>query len=299
MQKGDRKREHSSTDTSMSEAESPVIIKQDKKKIKKNPNVEEGTMTEEEKMTLQKVLEDMSKKMETLATKDDINTLKEDMERAVAGMNKKIEVLEGRCYDLEKERDELKEEMKTMKKRHDSLTEEVVKLKSEDRVRERENNALEQYTRNWSLQVFRVPEEQGEDCRAKVLDIFNNKLKVKTEAADIEVAHRTGARREPGAATTRPIIVRFHSREKRELVLRERRRLKGTSVSICEDVTSKNLGLMKEAEKHSATLSVWSSKGQIIAKLKNNTTVRVNIHTNLDEVFRAAMGGGGRLSARH
>ena len=155
-------------------------------------------MTEEEKMTLQKVLEDMSKKMETLATKDDINTLKEDMERAVAGMNKKIEVLEGRCYDLEKERDELKEEMITMKKRHDSLTEEVVKLKSEDRARERENNALEQYTRNWSLRVFRVPEEQGEDCRAKVLDIFNNKLKVKTEAADIEVAHRTGARRSQG-----------------------------------------------------------------------------------------------------
>ena len=53
MQEGDRKREHPSTQTSMSEAESPVIIKQDKNKIKKN---QEAYLEEIKKVITENIL---------------------------------------------------------------------------------------------------------------------------------------------------------------------------------------------------------------------------------------------------
>ena len=36
-------------------------------------------------------------------------------------------------------------------------------------------------------------------------------------------------------------------------------------------------------------MSVWSSNGNILAKVKNSHIVRVNIHTDLDEAFKHAI----------
>ena len=47
--------------------------------------------------------------------------------------------------------------------------------------------------------------------------------------------------------------------------------------------------MLKKANEHSATMSVWSSNGKMFAKVKNGRIVRVNIHTDLDEAFRSAM----------
>ena len=47
--------------------------------------------------------------------------------------------------------------------------------------------------------------------------------------------------------------------------------------------------MLKKANEHSATMSVWSSNGKILAKVKNGRIVGVNIHIGLDEAFRRAM----------
>ena len=43
--------------------------------------------------------------------------------------------------------------------------------------------------------------------------------------------------------------------------------------------------VFRKASEHSATMSVWSSNGKILAKVKNGRIVRVDIHTDLDEAF--------------
>ena len=58
-----------------------------------------------------------------------------------------------------------------------------------------------------------------------------------------------------------------------------------------EDLTYANYQVFRKASEHSATMSVWSSNGKILAKVKNGRIVRVNIHTDLDEAFRRAMSG--------
>ena len=102
----------------------------------------------------------------------------------------------------------------------------------------------------------------------------------------IEVAHRVGQRSSTGS---RPIIVRFFDRKKRDEVLRNRRNLKRKVFVVGEDLTYANYQVSKKAMEHSATLAVWSSNGRILAKVKNGRIVRLNIHTDLDEVFKRAM----------
>ena len=85
---------------------------------------------------------------------------------------------------------------------------------------------------------------------------------------------------------SRPIIVRFFDREKRDEVLSNRRNLKRKVFVVGEDLTYANYQVSKKAMEHSATLAVWSSNGRILARVKNGRIVRLNIHTDLDEVFK-------------
>ena len=124
--------------------------------------------------------------------------------------------------------------------------------------------------------------------RLQVCAIFSEKVGIPFTASDIEVAHRTGQR---SSTRARPILVRFFDRKKRDSVIISRRNLKNKGYVIEEDLTYANYQVFRKASEHSATMSVWSSNGQILAKVKNGRIVRVNIHTDLDEAFRRAMSG--------
>ena len=137
--------------------------------------------------------------------------------------------------------------------------------------------------------MYKVSEDKAEsadDCISKVCSIFSDKVGVPVNAADIEVAHRVGQRSSTGS---RPIIVNFFDRKKRDEVLSNRRNLKRKVFVVAEDLTYANYQVSKKAMEHSANLAVWSSNGRILAKVKNGRIVRLNIHTDLDEAFKRAM----------
>ena len=79
---------------------------------------------------------------------------------------------------------------------------------------------------------------------------------------------------------SRPIIVRFFDREKRDEVLSNRRNLKRKVFAVGEDLTYANYQVSMKATGHSATLALWSSNGRILAKVKNGRIVRLNILTD-------------------
>ncbi|KAL8575854.1 hypothetical protein ACOMHN_014859 [Nucella lapillus] len=128
------------------------------------------------------------------------------------------------------------------------------------------------------------------DCIKKVCRVFSDMVGVPITEHDIEVAHRTGRRTPDPQGQTRKcrlVIVRFNSRKKDD-VLANRRRLKGNrqKISIREDLTFPNYKLLTEAKQHSATLDAWSTNGKIIAKLKNGTTVKMEITDDVDDRLR-------------
>ena len=185
--------------------------------------------------------------------------------------------------------EKLESEVKTLKKVNETATGMIKQQDRRIKQNERELNDLQQYSRRWNLRVFKVPEKEKEtavDCTAKVCTIFSDKVGIPITASDIEVAHRTGQR---SSTRARPILVRFFDRKKRDSVITSRRNLKNKGIVIGEDLTYANYQVFRKASEHSATMSVWSSNGKILDKVKNGRIVRVNIHTDLDEAFRRAM----------
>ncbi|KAL8560870.1 hypothetical protein ACOMHN_063260 [Nucella lapillus] len=95
----------------------------------------------------------------------------------------------------------------------------------------------------------------------------------------------------PSSEKPRPIIVGFFNRKKRDDVLASRRNLKGKGIVVGEDLTHTSYKVFRDAKQHSACLNVLSSNGKVFAKLKNGQTLRLDIHTNVQQAFRGVMAG--------
>ena len=283
------KRNHSSTSD---ESDVSISTENDSKKQEKKRM---NTLVEDSDMAVQIALDNISKRLDTSATKVDVEQMRDEVKCLTKTFMEKLEKLEGRLFETEVKAEKLESEVKSPKKVNETATDMIKQQDRRIRQNERELNDLQQYSRRWNLRVFKVPEkeETAADCTAKVCAIFSDKVGIPITASDIEVAHRTGQR---SSTRARPILVRFFDRKKRDSVIISWRNLKNKGIVIGEDLTYANYQVFRKASEHSATMSVWSSNGKILAKVKNGRNVRVNIHTDLDEAFRHAMLGN-KMSA--
>lgn len=243
---------------------------------------------------LQLVLKDLTAKMDLLATKEDVTTFKQQVIQQVKDLTvevvKRIDVVEGQVLEIENKANKVEKDVKVLQGKTSRHQSSISELERRIQTLEREQNDIQQYSRRWNLRVYRVPEAKGEtmkDCTKKVCDIFTDLVGVQVKSENIEVAHRSG---KPGPKP-RPILVRFFDRKDRDEVLRNRRKLKNKGYVIDEDLTFANYQLSKKAAAHTATMSVWSSNGKILARLKNGQVVKLDIHCNVDEVLTRTMRG--------
>nr|KAG5693159.1 hypothetical protein BaRGS_035357 [Batillaria attramentaria] len=224
--------------------------------------------------------------MELLATKTDLETFS-------SAFTERIAQLEGRVFQLEAEKDKLSADMVQVKKKNTTLRQQLESIKS---TNEKKHNEAEQYSRRWNLRVFGIKETREENCVAKCLEVFNEKVKVETKEEDIQVAHRAGGNQQTQRGERegerqrreRPpaIIVQFASRRVRDSILQRRRVLAKSGIVISEDLTYKNFKLLQAAQVHSATSTAWASNGKVIAQLKNGKKLRVDIDTDLNSFFQ-------------
>ena len=257
----------SSTSTDCSPAITPSVPehshkkkeKPEKKKQKKgktdfrSPNPEDENMADK---ALQDSLCGINKKLDkldNLPTREDYNLFKNEINKLIESLNTKIDKLEGRVYEVEKENDGLQNALAAAKEKNELLNGELKKQKTSLQNSEKALNDLEQYGRRWSVRVFGVQEPNGpseretiQECTEKAVNVFRDMIGIKQIGADdIEMCHRTGSFENARAnKKSRPIIVRFFSRQKRELVLKDRKNLKGKRVSVGEDLTIKNVKLL-------------------------------------------------------
>jgi hypothetical protein len=117
-------------------------------------------------------------------------------------------------------------------------------------------NDSEQYSRRNNIRIKGLSVQPHRDYRQVVVDFCRNKLQMPDfHNGDIEAAHKVSGRpcssfdeattigmSSTAAPKTKPIIlVRFRRREIRDSVIRQRRKLKGTGLSIVEDLTTLNV----------------------------------------------------------
>lgn len=100
---------------------------------------------------------------------------------------------------------------------------------------------LEQYQRRNNLRVFGVVEKKCENTDTLLIDIFKSKLNVDVSLSDIDQSDRVGAIQVPGPdgkIKYRTIIVNFVSYRMHCLVFDNKKKLKGSSISVGENLTS-------------------------------------------------------------
>ena len=158
-----------------------------------------------------------------------------------------------------------------------------------------------------------------------MIRVAKDKLGIDLRVEDIDRSHRTGpvgngninsehgsqpALRVPTSTTTssstspswssvaaasqhtrtsrhRPIIIKFASYRVRQSVLRARRRLKASGITLAEDLTKENYDILRKARSSPRATSTWSQDGRIFVALPttNGKTLK-KVIKSLDEATK-------------
>jgi hypothetical protein len=156
------------------------------------------------------------------------------------------------------------------------------------------NNKLEQYSRRSHLRIHGLKLKSGENCKQAVCKFISNRLSdehhrpLRIQHYDLDAAHplplrpreeeeteekqradqpSDGRRPKPRIPT---IIVRFHCRDMRDAVIRARKQLKNSGITITEDLTTKNALLLRRLQTSEHFQSAWSWEGKIFAKHRSS-----------------------------
>jgi hypothetical protein len=163
------------------------------------------------------------------------------------------------------------DQLEASNRRIDELSKELSSLKETSSAREKQTDGrldgLAQYQRRNNLRLFGVPEAAGEDVTKVVTSLLSDKLEVSVTADMIDRCHRVGRRplASGSAADSRPraILVKYVSYQTKLRVLSARGRLKGTGVSVREDLTQKRAVLHKQMVEKYGLRNVWTRDGRI------------------------------------
>ena len=129
----------------------------------------------------------------------------------------------------------------------------------------KELNRLQQHSRKDNSRIFGLKETKDENCKKAVCDMLEEKLGISLSVRDFSAAHRLPSENKDKPL---PMIVRFKDRSDKEVVMKNRKKLKGTGISINDDITRDNMKLMNRAENSEKFESVWFSHGKVLGKLK-------------------------------
>jgi hypothetical protein len=177
----------------------------------------------------------------------------------------------------------LQKEVTGLRKQVESLKEELAKKDVVINKLETEVMAAlderEQYSRRNNVRIFGVAEKDNEDTNQLVVDIAA-KLNVQLEDCHIDRSHRIGK----VGDMPRPIIVKFVSYAERSAVFRSKKLLRGTKITIREDLTKMRLSLLKEAVSLYSTKAVWSSDGVILVNVGKDRPFRVKTAGDLENL---------------
>ena len=121
----------------------------------------------------------------------------------------------------------------------------------------------EQYSRRSCLVVAGVPEKVEENTDDIILNIATQKLGITLQLHEIVKSHRiwTIKESEDGQPKHRPIIAKFVSDRSRQKLFHQKKKLKGTGISIFENLTQRRAQLMKDVKRIAGVRNVWSNDG--------------------------------------
>lgn len=165
-------------------------------------------------------------------------------------------------------KEEVHKKMKDMEEEIKQLRQGIEKEKAKTSMLENKIDEIEQYGRRQNLRIFGIDEKKNENTEELVLNIFNNKMGINIQPHMIQRSHRVG---KPAPNKNRAIIIKFQSYKDRNLVYRNKKNLKGSIISIKEDLTPQRQRLLKEALTILDKKHIWTIDGNIFTSINNKT----------------------------
>lgn len=137
---------------------------------------------------------------------------------------------------------------------------------------------LERNSKVKNLRIYGLSYEPGEDLEDKVTDMINNKLQVNLTPIDIEHCYRVG---DKTTQKTQVTILKLNNYKHKKLIVANRRKLKGTGITIAEDLDRQSHKLLKMAMEKFGNKNVWTLDGIIFAR-KSGRRYKINSITDLN-----------------
>lgn len=154
------------------------------------------------------------------------------------------------------------------------LEKQVSSLKSDIEQLQINNDKLEQYSRKNDIRIFGLKEKRNENIVEETYSFFKQKLGAQIERADIREVNRIGKNMEN---RDRPIIVKFMKESSKNEVFYKKKQLKGTGITMREDLTKARLDLIKVAIEQFESKNVWTQGGRVFVFAQNRKHVVNNI----------------------
>ena len=120
------------------------------------------------------------------------------------------------------------------------------------------------------LLVHGVEEQEQENTDNIVLNVIKEHLDIELSVKDLDRSHRIG-KSNNSKGKRRPIIAKFISYNDRREIFNNKKRLKGTGVSITESLTAERMRQLKIARDQFGFKDVWSIDGRIMYKDSTST----------------------------
>ena len=178
---------------------------------------------------------------------------------------------------------------------------EIDELRRESREAKMIANDNEQYCRRLNIRIKGLRIASGDNGKQIMAKFFRERLKLPIDSGDIEAAYQVTPRRQPSSvirsntdvssqpgSQSRPqtessVLVRFCRSECRDQVIRQRRLLKGSGVTIHEDLTNLNIQTLNRARNNALVDKTWTWNGRIYALLRSGKKIMMKPYVTIDD----------------
>lgn len=137
-----------------------------------------------------------------------------------SGLVDNIEQIKNTCEQTKAKLDKINTEVETLKIENAGMKSDLKRVEEENKELKAKLSDLDQYGRKNDVIIQNIPEVENENL-VKVLAEVANKIGVSIREFDITVAHRL-----PTKKGVRPVIVRFHSAEKKKEIMKAAKTIK-------------------------------------------------------------------------
>ena len=257
-------------------------------------------------INFQKDLDEIKFSLKDVTTKDDLNEVTKDLvktadlENMVTGIVKKLfskfeSTLDKKMNErLNKIQTEMQEKVEALSIENEHLRRKIdqneaktISIKKElsetteiAKVTNISSNYNEQYSRKNNIKVFNFPWKEQQDLRQDFIQMVKSDLNITLHDQDIVAIHRLPAQREP-----RPLIVRCFNTDVKRSIMRKRKELRN-KVKFVDDVTTRNMALIKRLEDSGRFDQVWYFNCGIYGRTDNGLQMKYGLYDDINRRLR-------------